>query len=48
MRPAPRWWFWSHDIEPDQIAGLAMPGMRLQRLVRYRRGVVVLGRPAIR
>jgi hypothetical protein len=26
------------DIEPDQVAGLAMPGMRLQRLVSYRRG----------
>lgn len=38
MRSAPRYWFWSHDIEPDQIGGLAMPGMRLQRLVNYRRG----------
>jgi hypothetical protein len=38
MRSAPRYWFWSHDIAPDQIAGLAMPGMRLQRLVNYRRG----------
>ena len=36
--PAPRWWFWSHDIQPDQIAGLAMPGMRLRRLMSYRRG----------
>jgi hypothetical protein len=33
--PAPRWWFWSHDIQPDQIADLAMPGMRL---MSYRRG----------
>ncbi|BBX62908.1 hypothetical protein MSAS_20820 [Mycobacterium saskatchewanense] len=38
VRPAPRYWFWSHDIRPDQVAGLAMPGMRLQRLVSYRRG----------
>jgi hypothetical protein len=37
-RPQPRYWFWSHDIQPDQIADLAMPGMRLQRLVNYRRG----------
>jgi hypothetical protein len=35
---APRWWFWSHDIQPDQVAGLDMPGMRLRRLVSYRRG----------
>jgi len=35
---APRYWFWSHDIAPDQMADLAMPGMRLQRLVNYRRG----------
>jgi hypothetical protein len=38
IRSKPRWWFWSHDIQPDQVAGLAMPGMRLQRLVSYRRG----------
>jgi hypothetical protein len=31
-RSKPRFWFWSHDIQPDQIEGLAMPGMRLQRL----------------
>jgi hypothetical protein len=36
--PAPRSWFWSHDIQPDQIAGLSMPGMRLRRLMSYRRG----------
>jgi hypothetical protein len=36
--PAPRWWFWSHDIQPDQIADLAMPGMRRRRLMSYRRG----------
>ncbi|WP_019928215.1 hypothetical protein [Nocardia sp. BMG111209] len=39
IRPAPRRWFWSHDIQPDQIGGLTMPGMRLQRLANYRRGV---------
>jgi hypothetical protein len=38
IRPAPRFWFWSHDIQTDQIGGLVMPGMRLQRLVSYRRG----------
>lgn len=38
MRSAPRFWFWSHDIQPDQVAGLDMPGMRLRRLVNYRRG----------
>jgi hypothetical protein len=38
MRRAPRFWFWSHDIQPDQVAGLDMPGMRLRRLVNYRRG----------
>ncbi len=37
-RPAPRFWFWSHDIQPDQVADLAMPGMRMQRLASYRRG----------
>jgi hypothetical protein len=29
IRSKPRLWFWSRDIEPDQVAGLAMPGMRL-------------------
>jgi hypothetical protein len=38
MRSAPRFWFWSHDIQPDQVAGLDMPGMRLRRLANYRRG----------
>jgi hypothetical protein len=38
VRPAPRFWFWSHDIQPDQMADLAMAGMRLQRLASYRRG----------
>lgn len=38
MRSAPRFWFWSHDIQPDQVAGLDMPGMRLLRLINYRRG----------
>jgi hypothetical protein len=38
ISPAPRSWFWSHDIQPDQIADLAMPGMRLRRLMSYRRG----------
>jgi hypothetical protein len=38
VRNAPRFWFWSHDIQPDQVAGLDMPGMRLRRLANYRRG----------
>jgi hypothetical protein len=38
VHSAPRFWFWSHDIQPDQVAGLDMPGMRLRRLVNYRRG----------
>jgi hypothetical protein len=38
VRSAPRFWFWSHDIQPDQVAGLDMPGMRLRRLANYRRG----------
>jgi hypothetical protein len=32
MHSAPRFWFWWHDIQPDQVAGLDMPGMRLRRL----------------
>jgi hypothetical protein len=36
--PAPHSWFWSHDIQPDQIADLTMPGMRLRRPMSYRRG----------
>jgi hypothetical protein len=38
VRSAPRFWFWSHDTQPDQVAGLDMPGMRLRRLANYRRG----------
>jgi hypothetical protein len=38
VRSAPRFWFWSHDIQPNQVAGLDMPGMRLRRLANYRRG----------
>ncbi|MQY25489.1 hypothetical protein [Nocardia aurantia] len=38
IRPVPRRWFWSHDIQPHQIAGLTMSGMRLERLANYRRG----------
>jgi hypothetical protein len=35
---APQSWFWSHDIEADQIDAIATPGMQLQRLSSYRRG----------
>ena len=38
MCSPPRFWFWSHDIQPDQVADLNMPGMRLLRLAGYRRG----------
>ncbi|MCX4090929.1 hypothetical protein [Nocardia sp. alder85J] len=38
IRPVPRRWFWSHDIQPNQIDALTMPGMRLHRLSNYRRG----------
>ena len=30
-------WFWSHDIPPDQVDGLATPGFRLIRLSHYGR-----------
>lgn len=33
MRPAH--WYWSHDIKPDQITSLDMPGTRLVRLASY-------------
>jgi hypothetical protein len=29
VRSAPRWWFWSHDIEPHQVADLH-PGRAVQ------------------
>jgi hypothetical protein len=35
---SPRAWFWSHDIEPDQIDSIATPGTRLARLSSYRSG----------
>lgn len=34
----PETWFWSYDIEPDQIDSLMTPGMRLLRLSSYGSG----------
>lgn len=31
----PESWFWAHDTQPDQVAGLAAPGFRLMRLSSY-------------
>jgi hypothetical protein len=31
----PESWFWSHDIRPDQVGSIRMPGMRLVRLSCY-------------
>ncbi|WP_435279983.1 hypothetical protein [Streptomyces sp. 1222.5] len=31
-------WFWAHDIRPDQLDSVMMPGMRLVRLSRYGTG----------
>jgi hypothetical protein len=37
-RKPPESWFWSHDIKPDQIDSILMPGMRLVRLSSYGTG----------
>jgi hypothetical protein len=37
-RKPPDAWFWSHDIQPDQIDSVVMPGMRLVRLASYGAG----------
>lgn len=37
-RKPPESWFWSHDIKPDQIDSVLMPGMRLVRLSSYGTG----------
>lgn len=37
-RKPPESWFWSHDIKPDQIDSVLMPGMRLVRLSSYGAG----------
>ena len=31
----PESWFWSHDIRPDTVGNLMMPGMQLMRLSAY-------------
>lgn len=38
LRKPPESWFWSHDIKPDQIDSVLMPGMRLVRLSSYGAG----------
>lgn len=37
-RKPPETWFWSHDIQPNQINSVVMPGMRLVRLSSYGAG----------
>jgi hypothetical protein len=37
-RKPPDAWFWSHDIQLDQIDSVVMPGMRLARLASYGTG----------
>ena len=38
MKKPPETWFWSHDIKPDQIDTVVMPGTRLTRLSSYGKG----------
>lgn len=37
-RKPPETWYWSHDIESDQIGGIVAPGMHLMRLSSYGTG----------
>ncbi|HEX4423685.1 MAG TPA: hypothetical protein VH165_37500 [Kofleriaceae bacterium] len=37
-RKAPESWFWSHDIQANQITSVVMPGTRLVRLSSYGKG----------
>ena len=37
-RKPPEAWYWSYDIHPDDIASILVPGARLVRLSRYRKG----------
>ncbi|HEU4732835.1 MAG TPA: hypothetical protein VFT22_33300 [Kofleriaceae bacterium] len=37
-RKPPETWFWSHDIQADQIRSVMIPGMRLVRLSSYGAG----------
>ncbi|MEO7560242.1 MAG: hypothetical protein ABIT23_08335 [Nitrosospira sp.] len=37
-RKPPETWYWSHDIESDQIGGVVAPGMHLMRLSSYGTG----------
>jgi hypothetical protein len=38
VRKPPETWFWSHDIQTNQITSVIMPGMRLVRLSSYGAG----------
>jgi hypothetical protein len=38
VKKQPETWFWSHDIKPDQIDSVIMPGTRLARLSSYGTG----------
>lgn len=37
-RKPPESWYWSHDIKPNQLGSVVMPGMRLVRLSSYGQG----------
>src|SRR6266581_2183075 len=37
-RKPPETWFWSHDIQSNQVNSVVMPGMRLVRLSSYGKG----------
>jgi hypothetical protein len=37
-RKPPETWYWSYDIKPDDIDAVLVPGVRLVRLSRYRKG----------
>jgi len=38
VKKRPETWFWSHDIKPNQIDSVVMPGTRLVRLSSYGKG----------
>jgi hypothetical protein len=38
VKKRPETWFWSHDIKPNQIDSVVMPGTRLVRLSSYGSG----------
>ena len=40
-RKPPEAWYWSYEIDPDEVAGMNMPGVRLMRLSSYRKGKIL-------